>query len=228
MAFWLHRIDVEEPGSPAHPPAPAMEQIRRVIQGWLEKALAPVAATLHRCGASANQVSAFGFALSLAAAALVMTGDPVPAGMLYLLAGVLDLLDGILARSKGTPTRFGAFLDSTLDRASEGVVFAAVGYRLAIDGSPTDAGVVVLALLGSFLVSYVRARGEALGARCNVGVATRAERVVLLGAGLLAGLLAEAIYLLALLTAITVVQRFVRVRRQLLKREAEPELHPGS
>ena len=72
MAFWLHRIDVEEPGSPAHPPDPAMEQIRRVIQGWLEKALAPVAATLHRCGASANQVSAFGFVLTLAAAALVM------------------------------------------------------------------------------------------------------------------------------------------------------------
>ena len=192
-----------------------MEQLRRVVQGWLEIALTPVARGLFRLGASANQVSVGGFALNLATAGLVATDHLVAAGVLYLIAGTLDLLDGILARLTGTPTRFGAFLDSTIDRAAEGVVFAAIGYRFALEGAAIDAGVVVLALLGSFLVSYTRSRAEALGAECRVGIATRAERVVLVAVGLVAGLLTQMIYLVALLTAITVVQRIMHVRRVL-------------
>ena len=143
------------------------------------------------------------------------TGHFIAAGVFYLAAGTLDLLDGVLARAGGKPTRFGAFLDSTLDRASEGVVFAAIGYRFAAEGSALDAGVVVLALLGSVLVSYVRARAEGLGARCRAGIATRAERVLLVALGLLFGLLAEAVYLVAFLTAVTVVQRIACARREL-------------
>ena len=192
-----------------------MEQLRRVVQGWLEMALTPVAGGLFRLGVSANQVSVSGFALNVAAAGLVATDQLVTAGVLYLIAGILDLLDGILARLIGTPTRFGAFLDSTIDRAAEGVVFAAIGYRFALEGAAIDAGVVVLALLGSFLVSYTRSRAQALGAECRVGIATRAERVVLVAVGLVAGLLTQVIYLVALLTAITVVQRVMHVRRVL-------------
>ena len=192
-----------------------MEQLRRVVQGWLEIALTPVARGLFRLGASANQVSVAGFALNVATAGLVATDHLVAAGVLYLIAGILDLLDGILARLIGTPTRFGAFLDSTIDRAAEGVVFAAIGYRFALEGAAIDAGVVVLALLGSFLVSYTRSRAQALGAECRVGIATRAERVVLVAVGLVAGLLTQVIYLVALLTAITVVQRVMHVRRVL-------------
>ncbi len=192
-----------------------MEQLRRVVQGWLEMALTPVAGGLFRLGVSANQVSVSGFALNVAAAGLVATDQLVAAGVLYLIAGILDLLDGILARLIGTPTRFGAFLDSTIDRAAEGVVFAAIGYRFALEGAAIDAGVVVLALLGSFLVSYTRSRAQALGAECRVGIATRAERVVLVAVGLVAGLLTQVIYLVALLTAITVVQRVMHVRRVL-------------
>ncbi len=192
-----------------------MEQLRHVVQGWLEIALTPVARGLFRLGASANQISVGGFALNVATAGLVATDHLVAAGVLYLIAGTLDLLDGILARLTGTPTRFGAFLDSTIDRVSEGVVFAAIGYRFALEGAAINSGVVVLALLGSFLVSYTRSRAEGLGVECKVGITTRAERVVLVAIGLVAQLLTQAIYLVALLTAITVVQRVLRIRREL-------------
>lgn len=192
-----------------------MEQLRRIVQGWLEMALTPVAIGLLRLGTSSNQVSVGGLALNVATAGLVAIDYLVGAGVLYLIAGTLDLLDGILARLIGTPTRFGAFLDSTIDRVSEGVVFAAIGYRFALEGAAIDAGIVVLALLGSFLVSYTRSRAEGLGAECKVGIATRAERVVLVAVGLVLGLLTQAIYLLTLLTAITVVQRVMHVRREL-------------
>ena len=215
MAFWPHRIDEEGPGSGQGRPVPGMEQIRQALQHRLEKALFPVAALLDRIGASADQVSVAGFVINVGAAALVVAGHLVPAGVLYLFAGMLDLLDGVVARAGGKPTRFGAFLDSTLDRASEGVVFAAIAYRFAAEGSALDASIVVLALLGSFLVSYVRARAEGLGAECRVGIATRAERVILVALGLLSGLLPEAIWLVALLTAVTVVQRIACARRGL-------------
>ncbi len=192
-----------------------MEQLRRVVQGWAEIALTPVARGLFRLGASANQVSVGGFALNVATAGLVAADHLVAAGVLYLIAGTLDLLDGILARLTGTPTRFGAFLDSTIDRVSEGVVFAAIGYRFALEGAAIDSAVVVLALLGSLLVSYTRSKAEGLGAECTVGIATRAERVVLVAIGLVSELLTQVIYLVALLTAITVVQRVLRVRREL-------------
>ena len=215
VAFWPHRIDEEEPGRGGRKPLPDPEQIRHAVQRRLERALAPLAVRLHRLGASADQVSVAGFVLNAAAAVLIVTGDLVAAGALYLLGGLLDLLDGALARAGGRPTRFGAFLDSTLDRASEGVVFAAVGYRFAVEGAAVDAGIVVLALLGSFLVSYVRARAEGLGAGCRVGIATRAERVILIALGLLCGLLPEAVRLVALLTVFTVAQRVACVRREL-------------
>ena len=220
MAFFLRRMDNEgEPDGAAGETAPTMEQLRQALHRRIEKILAPAAAWLHWCGASANQVSVAGFLVNVAAAALIVTGHLAPAGALYLLAGVLDLLDGVLARLAGKPTRFGAFLDSTLDRASEGILFAAIGYHFAAEGSATDAGIVVLALLGSFLVSYVRARAEGLGAECRAGIATRAERVVLVGIGLAGGMLAEAIRLVAILTAVTVLQRIVRTRRELHARD---------
>ena len=215
VAFWPHRIDEGEPGSGGRRPLPDLEQLRQALQHRFERVLAPLAALLRRLGASADQVSVTGFVLNVASAALVVTGDLVAAGALYLFAGLLDLLDGVLARAGGKPTRFGAFLDSTLDRASEGVVFAAIGYRFAAEGAAVDAGIVVLALLGSFLVSYVRARAEGLGAKCRVGIATRAERVVLIALGLLGGMLPEAVRLVALLTAFTVAQRIACARREL-------------
>ena len=215
MAFWLHRIEEKEPDRRPRRPQPGMEALRRALHRRIERLLVPVAVALHQGGVGADHVSVAGLVVNVAAAALIVAGHPMAAGALYLFAGLMDLLDGVLARSCSEPTRFGAFLDSTLDRASEGIVFAAIGYRFAADGLTVEAGVVVLALLGSFLVSYTRARAEALGAVCRVGIATRAERIVLVGLGLLTGLLAESIHVVTGLTAITVVQRIVCARREL-------------
>ena len=197
----------------------AMERIRDAVRKPLEKALTPVARGLLRLNVKPNQVSMAGVMLNLGAAALIVADNAVLAGVVYLVAGTLDLLDGVLARLAKTASAFGAFLDSTLDRISEGVVFSAIAYRFALEGSAVDAGLAVLALLGSLLVSYTRARAEGLGAECKTGVVTRAERVVLIAFGLLSGLMSPVIYVLIVLTALTVGQRVVRTFRELVAKE---------
>ncbi|WP_316978742.1 CDP-alcohol phosphatidyltransferase family protein [Shumkonia mesophila] len=189
-------------------------QAREWARDVLEKMAAPLARLLARLKVTPNQVSTAGFALNVVAAMCIATNDLALAGVIYIVAGGLDLMDGTLARVTGRATKFGAFFDSTVDRISEGVVFAAITYRFAIDGESVLAAVVVLALLGSLLVSYVRARAEGLGGKCKVGLLTRAERVILLTLGLLFGLLAHTIVLLAVLTAVTVAQRIYYVAKQ--------------
>jgi CDP-diacylglycerol--glycerol-3-phosphate 3-phosphatidyltransferase len=166
-----------------------------------------------------NQITVFGALVNVGAAYLVLRGDYVAAGIVFLLGSCLDMLDGALARLARMVTPFGAFFDSTLDRTVEGVLLAAIAYRFSLDGRNVTVGITVLALLGSLLVSYTRARAEALGLECKVGLASRAERVVLLSVGLVfPALLPYAIYLLAALTGITVVQRVVHTYRQLQAR----------
>ena len=192
-----------------------MERIRQALHQLSEKTLAPVARLFVRIGVTPTQATVTGVLLNVVVAGLIVTGDLTLAGVLYLAAGVFDMLDGTLARLTGRASSFGAFLDSTLDRVSEGVVLAAVTYHCAAAGHAVDATVAVLALLGSLLISYTRARAEALGAECRVGIVTRAERVALLSAGLVFPILAEAVYLLCLLAAITAAQRMLHVLRRL-------------
>ena len=141
----------------------------------------------------------------------------------------MDTLDGRYSRMSGKGTLFGAFLDSTLDRIEEGVVLAAVAWQFADRGENVAAAMCVLVVLGSLMVSYTRARAEALGVECKVGIATRPVRVVLLSAGLVLGgeevisgfdLLPIAIYVMAALTAITTLQRVWHVRTELKKLDA--------
>ena len=192
-----------------------MEAIRDYLRKLLEQAFEPLVPVLLWCRVTPNQVSLVGILLNLVGAALIVDDRLLPAGLVYLLAGSLDLLDGALARSAKMSSRFGAFLDSTADRISEGVVFAAIAYHFAHHGLPVDAALTVLALLGSLLVSYTRARAEGLGLECKVGIVTRAERVVLVALGLMLGLLPAAIYLLVVLTALSATQRIVHTLRQL-------------
>ena len=200
-----------------------MEHLRGIVHERLVKALTPLARVLLRLRMKPNQISVAGVLLNVAAAGLIVTDELLPAGVVYLAAGALDLLDGVLARLANMASRFGAFLDSTLDRISEGVIFSAIAYRFAFEGDPVGAGLVVVALLGSLLVSYTRARAEGLGVDCKVGVVTRAERILLLAAGLMTGLLAPMIYLLVTLTAVTVAQRIVQTFRKLDLRGPQPE-----
>jgi len=139
----------------------------------------------------------------------------------FVAGSLLDILDGALARQSGRGTPFGAFLDSTLDRVGEGVVLGAIALVFARDGNEVALAFAVAAVGGSFLVSYTRARAEALGLKGDVGLGSRAERVVVITAGLVLapwGLLPWAIYLLAATAWFTVLQRILSVRAQLRER----------
>jgi CDP-diacylglycerol--glycerol-3-phosphate 3-phosphatidyltransferase len=178
-----------------------------------------------------NGISLTGFVLNIAAAALVLERLFFLAGVAFIVGSVMDTLDGRYSRMSGKGTLFGAFLDSTLDRIEEGVVLAAVAWYFADSGDAVAAALCVIAVLGSLMVSYTRARAEALGVECKVGIATRPVRVVILSAGLVfakgAGLgdfelLAPAVYVIAGLTAITAVQRVWHVRGELKRGEPGP------
>jgi phosphatidylinositol phosphate synthase len=140
---------------------------------------------------------------------------------LFVLGSVLDILDGALARAGGKSTPFGAFLDSTTDRISEGFMLAAIAYVFAQNEHPVFVVIAVGAVAGSFLVSYTRARAEALGLKGDVGIGSRAERVVVITAGLVLapwGVLPWAIVVLTATAWITVIQRVLSVRSQIAER----------
>jgi CDP-diacylglycerol---glycerol-3-phosphate 3-phosphatidyltransferase len=179
-----------------------------------------------------NTISLTGLALNVVAAVLVTQRLFVLAGLAFAIGSVMDTLDGRYSRMSGKGTAFGAFLDSTLDRVEEGIVLTAVAAYFAALGDDLAAGAVVVCVIGSYMVSYVRARAEALGVECKVGLATRPVRVVILGVGLFFGqgaiigihLLEPTIYFLAALTAVTALQRVLHVRSAL--RRASQALEP--
>ena len=172
-----------------------------------------------------NAISLTGLALNVVAAVLVTQRYFFLAGLAFIIGSVCDTLDGRYSRMSGKGTPFGAFLDSTLDRVEEGIVLTAVAaYFAEVKGDDLAVAAVVVTVLGSLMVSYTRARAEALGVECKVGLATRPVRVVILSAGLVfargAGLgdfelLEPAIYVMAGLTTFTVLQRILHVRREL-------------
>lgn len=145
------------------------------------------------------------------------------AAVVFVAGSVLDILDGALARAGGKTTPFGAFMDSTTDRVSEGFMLTAIAYVLAANHHPVFVAVAMAAMLGSFLVSYTRAKAETLGLRGDVGIGSRAERVVVITAGLVLapwGLLGWALVLLAATAWITVLQRVLHVRKQLMEAQS--------
>jgi CDP-diacylglycerol--glycerol-3-phosphate 3-phosphatidyltransferase len=201
----------------------------------------PVAISLGRIGLTPNALTVIGFAGTCLAGLAAAGQQWALAGGLVLAFGMFDLFDGALARATGRASKFGAFLDSTLDRTGEGIVLAGVAYGAASAGFDFGAGLAALALACASAVTYVRAKAESLGVRGDIGIAPRPERLVVLALGLaVAGLsggvgefdcgplfcvntywldgnapLAIALGLIALLSAITVVQRIIHVRRQL-------------
>jgi CDP-diacylglycerol---glycerol-3-phosphate 3-phosphatidyltransferase len=171
-----------------------------------------------------NAISLTGFVLNVAAAGLIVGRQFFLAGVAFIIGSIMDTLDGRYSRMSGKGTQFGAFLDSTLDRLEEGIVLTAVAAYFASRHNQVAVAAVVVAVLGSLMVSYTRARAEALGVACKVGLATRPVRVVILSAGLVFAkgasighfeLLAPAVYVLAALTAVTMLQRIFYVRGQL-------------
>lgn len=194
-----------------------IEKLRYFYSTETRRLFKPLTTALGRTRISPNQLTVIGLALTMGVSVLVWTGNFVLAGAVFTLGSICDMLDGAVARLSTKVTPMGAFLDSVSDRIGEGIVLTAVALVYARDGNLWVVGAAFLTMIGSFLVSYTRARAEALGLECKVGLMTRPERLVLLGAGLFLerfGVLAIVMYILAVLTAVTVLQRILHVRRK--------------
>lgn len=215
---------MESSAPPGGPKAPASRRNGQELRAYARERLIESRLT-------PNAISIAGLVGNLIAAALVTQRLFFCAGVAFVLGSVMDTLDGRYSRMSGKGTLFGAFLDSTLDRIEEGIVLAAVAGYFAASGDDFAAAMCVVAVLGSLMVSYTRARAEALGVECKVGLATRPVRVVILSIGLVfakgAGLgdfslLAPAVYAIAALTIFTTFQRVWHVRNELSREGQGP------
>ena len=178
----------------------------------------PAVRLLAKTPITPSALTWFGFLLAIGAAALIATEHLLIAGLVVLIAGFFDILDGALARHTNRTTPFGAVLDSTLDRLSEGVLLLGILVLYAREPSITGVLLASAALLGSPLVSYIRARGEALGLECQVGLFTRPERVIVLALGLLLNQVIIALAIIVVFSFITAGQRLIHLRRQTINR----------
>ena len=190
------------------------------IREFYDDKMRPVGDWLARSGLNPDVISVAGLGLQLVVAVAIVRHDFLLAGLVAILAGVADSLDGAVAKARGITSPFGALLDSTLDRLSDALLFAPIAWLYAFPpGGPGAGGWVtalaLVALVASFLVSYVKARAEGLGLTCNVGIAERAERLILVVAGLLFDVVPLMLAVLAVLSIITFLQRLLYVRAQI-------------
>jgi CDP-diacylglycerol--glycerol-3-phosphate 3-phosphatidyltransferase len=194
------------------------------IRGAWDAAMRPVGRALGATRISPNAITVLGLLIHAWAAVLIVQGRFVPAGLVLILAALFDAFDGAVAKARGMVTAFGGFLDSTIDRIADALILLAIAWRFTEAAGPAErelrwvAIAALVALVAGFLVSYVRARAEALGFECKVGIAERAERVILLIVGLVfTYVLPLAVALLAVLASVTVLQRIWHVRAQALR-----------
>jgi len=187
---------------------PDLAALRKVVA---QRITTPFLSVLSRSRLKPNTLTWLGLVVSLAAAYTIATDHLIVAGILVLLSGLCDILDGALARATNQSTRFGAILDSTFDRVADAVLLLGVAYLYLKSGNELNTVLAFLALMGSFLTSYVRARAEGLGIACPVGLFTRAERVIILALGLFLDQLFVALVVLAILAFFTAGQRLVYV-----------------
>ena len=170
---------------------------------------------LFRKRVNPNLLTVLGALISLLAAATLALGWFIVGGVLVLLGGAFDLVDGIVARHHGTSTRFGAFLDSTLDRLADMALLLGIAMYYALEGEPGFVLLAGYALVASVLVSYAQARAELVVPGFRVGLLERAERVGILALGALLGLMVLALWIIAIGSTITVIQRFTHAYRQM-------------
>lgn len=190
------------------------------IRGAWDQFARPVGGVVARTGLRPNVITVLGLLIQIVVAWLIVDGALVAAGLVAVAAGIADLLDGAVAKARGLESRFGALFDSTTDRLSDALFFLPIAWLYGVDpdvaahDEPWVAAVSLAALVFSFLVSYVKARAEGLGFECNVGFAERAERLLLMIAGLVFGIVPAMVVVLAVVTFGTFVQRMVHVYEQ--------------
>ncbi len=193
--------------------------VANLARAWSARLIEPIARLLGSLGLSPNAVTVLGFFLTLAVAGVLASGRLLLAGVLLIFTLAFDAVDGTLARLLGQTTRFGAFLDSTLDRWAEVALFVAIAWVSLQANDQRGVMLAIVALAMSLLVSYTRARAEGIGLQCKEGMLTRFERLVILIAGLIFNQLIWALALIAVLAGITAVQRiFVTWRASTLSR----------
>lgn len=184
------------------------------IRGWASGVVTPIARAVARSGVSPNGLTLIGFALVLVPTFLLARGLFIWGGVALIAASAFDALDGAVARQTGRVTRFGAFLDSTLDRYSESLLYFGLLVHYVGIGAPVATLLVYASLVGSLMVSYTRARAEGIGVQCKEGILTRLERLVILALGLFANRVTWSLWVLAVLTNVTAVQRMIFVWRR--------------
>ena len=193
-----------------------LENTRRLISGRIAP---PLARLLARTPLTPNALTWIGFFITAAAAVLIFTGHMLAAGIVVVVAGLFDMLDGALARATGRVTRFGGVLDSTLDRLCEAMLLLALLVVFAQEQRVIWSLICGVAMLGSLMVSYIRARVEGLGIECKAGIFTRPERVIIMALGLLLSSINYALFtavgLLAFVSFFTVVERLIYAWRHL-------------
>jgi CDP-diacylglycerol---glycerol-3-phosphate 3-phosphatidyltransferase len=177
----------------------------------------PLVGVMSRAGITPNALTLLNLALNVVAACVIARGQFLPGGILVLVSGLFDLLDGAVARFTGRSTKFGAVLDSTVDRITEAAVLFGllVWYtREPTHGHRPEILLLFAVLIGSFLVSYVKARAEGVDWQCGVGLFTRAERVIVLAIGLIVNRVFIALCVLGVFAFITVLQRLAHLQKQ--------------
>ena len=196
---------------------PGRDDARRLLNNYVER---PVASALASVGMTPNMVTFVGLAIAVLGAWLISVGQWWGAGLVVLFAGIFDLFDGALARATGTASDFGALLDSTIDRVSEAVVFFGLLLYYVTNDDDLGAALVFAAIIGSLMVSYMRARAEGLGIECKVGVMTRPERVAAIGFGLIIAhffpvVMIAVLAVIAALTTLTAIHRLIHTARSI-------------
>jgi len=193
------------------------------LRKWLKGIAEPVARLLIRIGLKPNVVTYLGLIGNFVGAYLIAIGQITWGGIMVLLMGPLDGLDGTMARMKGESTKFGAFIDSVTDRYSELVILAGLMAYFLQQQNWLACGLVYLSAAGSVMVSYIKARAEALGFDAKVGLLTRAERYLVLAPCLVFNIPMVALWILAIFANVTAVQRFIYVRKQWYAQQVEQQ-----
>ncbi len=186
-------------------------------RGRTESLVRPIAEALARAGVTPNSLTFLGLAVGLVAAVFFVKGEQLLAGVVLLLCGGFDIIDGAVARAARKVTAFGGVLDSVADRYVDFIILIAIAYAgLAEAGLISGWSWVFIAIAGSFMVSYIRSRAEAAGSgKLDVGIAERAERILILAVGAITGYTRYAVVVIAVLTHLTVLQRLIVARRRL-------------
>ena len=191
------------------------------LRPFLRKYLLLLGQAIARTGLSPNALTVIGVLLNCGVAAIIAAGELRLGGVLLLVASAFDVIDGAVARATGTTSRLGGFLDSTLDRYSEVVVYVGVLiYLLGTDDAELGAVLVLLSATGALLISYARARAEAAGYNATVGLAARTERVILLALCLVFARPLWALWVLAAVTHLTALTRILYVWRLAQREDA--------